>query len=541
MRSARTGGRILVDQLLIHGVDRAFCVPGESYLEVLDALYDVDDRIQLVVARQEGGASFMAAAHGKLTGRPGICFVTRGPGATNASIGVHSALQDSSPMILFVGQVPRRHSTRGAFQEVDFRQMFAPLAKAVFQVESAQRMPELIARAFHTAISGQPGPVVVALPEDVLVEVAEAADASPVGVVRPAPAAHQIERFEALLSEAERPLLVVGGAGWDSSSIAAVSGFAAAHHVPVATAFRFQDLVDNTGEHYAGTLGLGAVPGLDDHVREADLVMLVGHRADSISFRDYALLDVPRPAQRFVHVHPDLGELGRVYQPDLAINASVSEFTSVLAQVRLTASPTRQEWVHKVHSTYLDALVNAPAVGDIDPRALIEALQRHAPADTIITNGAGAYATWPQRYYRFRHHPSQLAPQSGAMGYGLPAAVAAALAEPHRTVVAFAGDGCFLMNGQELATAARYDLPILVIVVNNSRYGTIRLHQERRYPGRVSGTDLVNPDFVAFARAFGADAERVETVAGFERAVQRALAARRLTVVELAAPELAGH
>lgn len=538
MTSARTGGRILVDQLLVHGVDRAFCVPGESYLDVLDGLYDVQDRVQLVVARQEGGAAFMAAAHGKLTGRPGVCFVTRGPGATNASIGVHSAYQDSAPMVLFVGQVPRRDIDRDAFQEIDVRATFGPLAKAAIQVEQADRLPEQTARAFHLAVSGRPGPVVVGLPEDMQADRVDVADAAPYRVVQPAPDPARVDEAMTVLAGARRPVLLVGGPGWDATSLARLRAFAAAHQVPVVTAFRHQDVFDNTDERYAGTLGLDATPGVTGYLRDADTVLVLGTRLDAISTGDYRTFPVPRGEQRLVHVHPDVAELGRVYQPHVAVNASVSTFLAAVADRPADVPAGRGEWLAAAHANYLAALDGPENTDDIDPRLLVESVQRHLPPDTLVTNGAGAYTAVVQRYYRFRHHPTQVAPQSGAMGYGLPAAVAAQLAEPQRTVVAFAGDGCLLMTGQELATAYRYGLPILVVVVNNSRYGTIRAHQEGRYPGRVSGTDLVNPDFVAYGRAFGAVAERVVTNTEFDAAVKRFAGDRRLTLVEVVAPNV---
>lgn len=534
----RPGGRILVDQLLAHGVERAFCVPGESYLAVLDALYDVQDRIQLVVARQEGGAAFMASAHGKLTGRPGVCFVTRGPGATNASVGVHTARQDSTPMVLFVGQVPREHSDREAFQEVDLRAMFRPLAKEVLRIDQPARIPELVARAFHVAVSGRPGPVVVALPEDMLTETASVADARPSPEVRPAPTEDQLDQLGSLLADARRPLVVAGGPGWSDDTVAGLSDFAATHRLPVVTAFRHQDLFDNTSEQYAGTLGLSTVPGVDSYVQESDLLIIVGARLDAMSTRGYALLDVPEGAQRLVHVYPDADELGRVHQPDLPIDATVSTFVPRLAGLKETGDASRADWTSKAHHNYLRSLEITSPAGRIDPRHLVETLQRCAPTDAIITHGAGAYTSWPQRYHRFGHYPSQLAPQSGTMGYGLPAAIAAQLAEPERTVIAFAGDGCLLMTGQELATARRYDLPILIVVADNARYGTIRMHQERQHPGRVIGTDLTNPDFVTYAESFGALAARVETDAEFEDAAQRFLAKRQLALIAVQAPEL---
>lgn len=538
MTSSRPGGQLLVDQLVVHGTDRVFCVPGESYLDVLDAFYDVADSIELVVARQEGGAAFMAAAHGKLTGRPGVCFVTRGPGAMNASIGVHTASQDSSPMLLFVGQVPRTDSDRDAFQEIDVKATFGSVAKAAFQIDDAARIPEQVARAFHLAVSGRPGPVVIGIPEDMQRDSVAVSDAPPYREARSAPDPTAQHDAMSALTGAARPVIVVGGSGWDTTVVDRLNSFAADREIPVVTAFRQQDLFDNLDERYGGTLGLGATPGIESYAEKADVVMVLGSRLDAMSTAHYQLFAAPRHGQCLIQVHPDLAELGRVYRPDIAVNTSVGAFLEAAGEWTASGEGRRAGWVTQLNENYRNGLVASPVEYGIDPGALVESVQRHAPKDAVITNGAGVYTTLPQRYYRSRHYPSQLAPQSGAMGYGLPAAVAAQLAERDRTVVAFAGDGCLLMNGQELATAMRYELPILVVLLNNSRYGTIRAHQERRFPGRVSGTDLVNPDFLQYAEAFGAVSEQVTTNEEFDEAVERLLRRRRLALIEVVAPNL---
>lgn len=543
----RIGGHAVVDQLLAHGTDLAFCVPGESYLAVLDGLHDARDRLRLITARQEGGAALMAAAYGKITGRPGVCLVTRGPGATNASIGVHVAHQDASPMILLVGQVPTRHLGRRAFQEVDYPQMFGSLAKDVIQVTEADRVPELIARAFHTAVSGEPGPVVVALPEDVLAAETDAPVVAPAPPVRAAPAEAEVAVFVAEVTGAERPLIVVGGSGWTAEAGDRVRRFAERAGVPVASAVRHQDLIDNRSPAYAGTLGLNTTPGLAAAAKDADLIAFLGTRPDGLTVGDFALLEVPQPSQRIVHIHPDPAVFHHVYRADLAITSSPSEFAASLplgAEETGATGPApaadsagsgaagdRAGWVTRLRENHLRGL-DTPVNTGTDPVPYMKALNARLPADAIITAGAGNYTGWPQRHHQFTAYPSQLAPQAGAMGYGLPAAIAAKLAAPDRTVVAFAGDGCLLMTGQELATAARYGLDLLVIVINNSRYGTIRDHQETRYPGRVSGTDLVNPDFVTYARSFGAASTRARTVTEFESALDEH-ADKGLTLIEV--------
>lgn len=512
MGPLRLAGHVLVEQLLACGVDLAFCVPGESYLPVLDGLYAHRERVRLVTARQETGAAMMAAAYGKLTGRPGVCLVTRGPGASNATGGVHLARQDACPMVLLVGQVPTGNRDRFAFQEVDVRAMFAPLAKAVYRVDVPDRVPELVARAMVTAVSGQPGPVVLELPEDVVSASTGAPVLPPVPAVVPAPSAADVAAFVRELRAAERPLVVVGGTGWTVEATRAVRGFAEAAGIPLATAVRHQDLVDPRSGVFVGTLGLDTTAGLGALVGEADVLAFVGTRPDALTVDDFQLLDVPVPVQRVLHVHPDPDVLQQVHRADLAVVAGPARFAAALPVV--AGPPT--EWLDRLRANYLRG--PAPSVAADFMRVLDERVP-----EPIISTGAGAYTAWPQKHHRFTTFPSQLGTQSGSMGFGLPAAIAASFARPERQAVAFAGDGCFLMTGQELSTAVRYGLPLLVVVVNNGSYGTIRDHQARRFPGRVYGTDLVNPDFAAYARAFGARGERVRTPDEFGAALDRVL------------------
>jgi acetolactate synthase-1/2/3 large subunit len=531
--SRRSGGQILVDALRIHGVKRAFCVPGESYLAVLDALHDVQEEIDLVVCRQEGGAAYMAEAYGKLTGEPGICFVTRGPGATNASVGVHTAFQDSSPMILFIGHVARDQQYREAFQEVDFRQMFGPLAKWVVQIDDTRRIPELISQAFHRAVNGRPGPVVVALPEDMLTEMAEVSDAGPFKRVLMTPAAEQMAAMQQLLEQSERPLMVLGGSGWDTESVHDIRLFAEQQNLPVAASFRCQDLFDNRHPNYVGDLGFAASAQLSSAVKNADLLLVVGSRMGEVSTGGYAALDIPVPKQTLIHVHQGIEELGRVYQPALAINSSMSTFAKSAAKLPAVTSPVKSEWTRTLNKNYRENLQHSPSPGDVQMAEIIEWLNRSLPDDAILTNGAGNYAVWLQRFYQFRQYRTQLGPTNGSMGYGVPAAVAAKLTCPERVVVSFSGDGCFLMNGQEIATAAQYGAHVIFVVINNGMYGTIRMHQERNYPGRVSGTELHNPDFAALAQAYGLHGEVVTATSEFAPAFERCLGMSRPSLIEV--------
>lgn len=533
--AARSGGRILVDALQIHGVDRLYCVPGESYLDVLDALHDTP-AIDTIVSKHEGAAANMAEADGKLTGRPGICFVTRGPGATHASIGVHVAFQDSTPMILFIGQVARAHRGREAFQEVDYVQMFGPLAKWVAEISDIERIPEFVARAFQCATSGRPGPVVLSLPEDVLDASAVVADALAYHAVASSPAPEDAAALADALAAASRPLVIVGGANWSQAACADFAAFAHAWNLPVACAFRRQDILDNRDQQYAGHLSLGVNPKLAERIRQADLVIAVGTRLGDITTDGYTHLAAPRPAQKLVHIHADANELGRVYQPDLAINASVAHAAAMLRALAPSAGARWSDWTAAARRDYL-AFTTLPATDPsyqgVDMGPVVSMLDRTLPDEAILTNGAGNYSVWLHRFYRYRQGRTQLAPTCGAMGYGFPAAIAAKLRHPERDVVCFAGDGCFLMYPQELATAVQYGAAVIVIVVNNGMYGTIRMHQEKRFPGRVSATALDNPDFVALAKAFGAHGELVERTADFAAAFERARASGKPALLEL--------
>ena len=530
--SRRTGAQILVDQLRIHGADTVFCVPGESYLAVLDALYDVNS-IRLVTCRQEGGAAMMADAYGKLTGEPGLCMVTRGPGATNASAGLHVARQDSTPLILFIGQVARDTVEREAFQEIDYRRMFGQLAKWVAEIDDPRRIPEFLSRAYHTATSGRPGPVVLSLPEDMLTETVDVADAQPYTPVETWPGEAPMARLRELLAEAKRPFLLLGGSAWDAEGVAAVERFAAANHLPVGCGFRRQDRFDNAHPCYAGDVGIGLNPALAQRVKESDLLIALGPRLGEMTTGGYTLIDLPTPRQRLVHIHADPEELGRVYQPALAINATPRAFARAAAKLKPIDNPPWAAATEAAHRDFLAWRRPPRSPGEIQMGEIVLWLDEHLPPDAIVTNGAGNFATWVHRFHRYRRFGSQLAPTSGSMGYGFPAAVAAKIVHPERTVLCVAGDGDFLMTGQELATAVHRRLGVIVLIVNNGMYGTIRMHQERHHPGRVIGTELFNPDFVALARAYGAYGEAVERTADFPAAFERARAAGVPAILEL--------
>lgn len=528
----KTGGQLVVEALEANGVDRLYCVPGESYLAVLDALHD--SPIRTIVCRQEGGAAMMADCHGRLTGRPGICFVTRGPGATNAAAGVHIAAQDSNPMILFIGQVGRTARAREAFQEMDYGAFYGGLAKWVVEIDDAARIPELVTRAFAVATAGRPGPVVVSLPEDMLTGMAQAPAALPATPVETRPGEEEMERLSALLGRARHPFVILGGTQWDAAAVHAFQEAAARWALPVGCSFRRQMLFDHLHPCYAGDIGIGPNPRLAEAIRTADLVLLVGGRFGEIPSSDYTLLKSPYPAQALVHVHPDPQELGRVYRPILAINATPRAFAAAFARRAPAGTPPWAGETERLHAAYL-AWSTPPdsGPGAVKMGPIMAWLDENLPEDAILTNGAGNYATWVHRFRRFRRFATQGAPTSGSMGYGVPAAVAAKDLFPERAVIAFAGDGCFLMNGQEFATAVQYGLPIIVVVVNNGTYGTIRMHQERAYPGRVSGTDLVNPDFAALARAHGGHGETVEKTEDFAGAFERARQSGRPAIIEV--------
>ena len=531
----RPAGHVLVEALVAQGVHTAFGVPGESYLAVLDGFHQHRDQIRFIACRQEGGAAFMAEAQGKLTGRPGICFVTRGPGATNASIGIHTAFQDSTPLILFVGQVASDQRDREAFQELDYRQMFGPgtlgLAKWVGEVQDADRLPEYIARAFHTALQGRPGPVVLVLPEDMLTELTAAPVLPRVEPAQAWPAPGALRDLRAMLLAAQRPMLIAGGSGWDAEAARALQRFAENWQIPVGCGFRFQDTFDNRHPLYAGDVGIGLSPKLAQRVKDADLIIALGVRLGEMTTGGYTLLTPPRPTQKLVHIHAGAEELGRVYAADLLMQSSMACAAKALETLAAPPSLPWGEWAATAHVDY-EANHVAPPVSPLDMAVVMKTVQRLAPADTVYTNGAGNFSGWLHRYVRYfglQHHGrTQLAPTSGSMGYGFPAAVAAALLYPERTVVNVAGDGDFLMTGQELATASGYGANrgagrLVSLVVDNGTFGTIRMHQEREYPGRVSGSDLFNPDFAAMARAFGWRAACVQTTEAFEACFAEAM------------------
>jgi acetolactate synthase I/II/III large subunit len=532
-RGPRTGGQILVDQLITHGADLAFCVPGESYLPVLDALYGARDKIRLITCRHESGAANMAEAYGKLTGAPGICLVTRGPGATNASIGVHTAFQDSTPMILFIGQVGSDFMEREAFQEIDYRRMFGPMSKWVAQIDRTDRIPEFIARAYQVATSGRMGPVVLALPEDMLSASAEVMDARRWRRIESAPSPPALEKLSDMLGGAQRPFLLVGGSGWDKASCDDLRLFVDTQKIAVGCEFRSQDLFDNTHPHYAGDVGIGVNPKLAERIKASDLLLVLGARLGEITTSGYGLITAPVPAQQLVHIHPGAEELGRVYHADLMINATIPAMTHALAALPRVARGEAEANAAEANADYRAWQERKEVPGDVQMWDVIQLLDEALPADAIVTNGAGNYTTWVHRFHRYRGFRTQLAPASGAMGYGFPAAIGAKALYPDRKVIAFAGDGCFLMTGQELATAVQYELKLLVIVVNNGMYGTIRMHQEREYPGRVHGTSLVNPDFAAYARSFGAHGEIVSSTKEFAPALERAFNAGKPALIEI--------
>ena len=529
----RTGGQHLVRTLVANGVTHAFCVPGESFLGALDALYDVRAQLRLVVCRQEGGAAYMAEAYGKLTGRPGICFVTRGPGATNASVGVHTAFQDSTPMILFIGQVARRMRDREAFQEIDFRRMYGQMAKWVAEIDDPARVPEYVSRAFHVAMSGRPGPVVLALPEDMLTEEATAEDIGParVPVAHPDPAA--MARVREFLQNARRPLMLVGGGGWTIEASRDIQAFAVANNIPVGCVFRRQDCFDNRDDRYIGDVGVAIAPKLAERVRTADLIIAAGPRLGEMTTGGYTLIESPVPAQKLVHIHPDPDELNTVYKAELAIVSGMAPFAQAARVMAPVVHKAWDGWTQAARADYLDYVKPLPIPGAVQMAEIVAYLNKTLPKDSIITNGAGNFAVWAHRFYQFGQYGTQLGPTSGSMGYGVPSGVAAKILNPQRVVVSFSGDGCFLMNGQEISTAVTEGAAAIFIVVNNGMFGTIRMHQEKRYPGRVVGTGLGNPDFAALARAYGANGEIIAKTEDFAPAFERALKSDKPTVLEI--------
>ena len=528
----RHGGQVLIDQLKIQGVERVFCVPGESYLAALDGLYD--SGIETVIGRQEGGVAMMAEAHGKLTGAPGIAFVTRGPGATNASAGVHVASQDSTPMILFIGQVASDQKDREAFQEIDYGQMFGSIAKWVAQIDRTDRIVEYVSRAFHIAQSGRPGPVVLALPEDMLSAFSEGGDAPKAHGVALAASGADAIKIAARLQAAERPLVIVGGGVWSAKAAADMARFATRFELPVGTAFRRQDYFDNRHPHYAGDVGIGINPALADKVKQADVILALGTRLGEITSGGYGLFDIPKPKQRLIHVYPDATELGRIYHADQSVACSPVDMARALAELEPDDGTLRDRtWRQGLHQAYCAWGAPQHSVGDVKMEQIIGHVNQVLPETAIVTNGAGNYAAWLHRYFDYKIYGSQLAPTSGSMGYGLPAAVAAKLAHRNRDVICFAGDGCFQMTMQEFGTAAQYGANIVVIISNNGIYGTIRMHQEQHYPGRVSGTVMHNPKFAALAQSYGGHGEVVRKTDEFPAAFERARTSNLPAIIEL--------
>ena len=527
----RTAAEVLVDQLLIHGVQHAFCVPGESYLAVLDAFHDRD--LAVTVCRQEGGACMMAEAVGKVTGKPGVCFVTRGPGATNASAGIHIAMQDSTPLVMFVGQVGRDMREREAFQELDYRAVFGSMTKWATEIDDPARVPEIVSRAFYTATNGRPGPVVVAIPEDMLVERVAVPDAPPFALVETSPGPTEMVKFGEMLTGARAPIMLLGGTRWSQAASDSIGRFAEKYSLPVATTFRRGSLFDQLHPCYAGDLGIGPNPKLLERIKSADLVIMIGGRLGELPSQSYTLFDIPRPQMPFIHVHPGAEELGRVYSPHLAINATPTAFAAALDHLELKEAKSGDAEV--THDSFLE-WTGKPTEqpGGVNFGAVMVWLREYLPPDAILCNGAGNYASWVHRFFHFRRYASHVAPASGSMGYGVPAAVGMKRLYPDRPVICLAGDGDFLMNGQEFATAVQYDAPVIVIIVDNGMYGTIRMHQEREYPGRISATELRNPDFAAYARAFGGFGVSVERTEDFPAAFKQAEASGKPAIVRLA-------
>ena len=531
--TVRNGGQVLVDQLRIHGVDTAYTVPGESFLPVLDALYDAREEVRLVTARHEGGAANMAEAHAKLTGTPSVVFVNRGPGATHAANGVHTAFQDSTPLIVFIGQGPREFLDRESFQEMDHSIFFSEMTKWAGQIEDPARIPELVSKAMHISMEGRPGPVALALPEDVMQELVDVADARPYRIARPHPGAEEMSELRTMLAASERPVMVVGGGGWTAAASRDLLAFAEVNRIPTVASFRCQDYIDNYSDVFIGYGGLGIRPKLAERVRAADLLLVVGARLGEATTSRYSLVDIPTPKQALVHVHLGPEELGSVYQANLPINAGYEEFASAARALDPVADGSWDAWAASARADYLDDLEPPDAPGTLNVASVVRHVSDVLPRDAIITNGAGNFTVWAHRYYQFESFRTQLGPTSGSMAYGIPAAVAAKIVHPDRPVIAFTGDGDLAMSFQEIATAVQYGLDPVILLVNNGMLATMRMHQERNFPGRVHGTDLVNPDFQALARSFGLHTELVERDEEFPAAFDRALNAGRASLVEL--------
>ncbi len=527
----RTAAEVLVDQLHVHGVQHVFCVPGESYLAVLDAFHD--SNLAVTVCRHDGSASMMAEAVGKVTGRPGVCFVTRGPGATNASHGIHIARQDTSPLVMFVGQVARDMREREAFQEVDYAAFFGPITKWAAEISDPARVPEIVSRAFYTAANGRPGPVVISIPEDMLIERIAVAAAPPFTLVETSPGPAEMEKFAEMLGSARAPIMLLGGSRWSQAASDAIGRFAQKFSIPVCTTFRRGHLFDQTRPCYAGDVGIGPNSKLIARIKASDLVIVIGGRLGELPSQSYTLFEIPRPQTPFVHVHPGAEELGRVYSAHLPIHATPTAFAAVLENLKLSRAPSGDAKSARADYTeWTEKATDQP--GGVNFGAVMVWLRDHLPADAILCNGAGNYAAWIHRFFRFRRFGQHVAPASGSMGYGVPAAVAMKRLHPDRMVVCLAGDGDYLMNGQEFATAVQYNLPFITIIVDNGMYGTIRMHQEREYPGRISATELRNPDFAAYARAFGGFGISVERTQDFPAAFKEAQASGKPAIIRLA-------
>ena len=528
----KNGGQLVVDALQGFGTERVFCVPGESYLPVLDALFDA--KIATTVCRQEGGAAMMAEAWGKITGEPGICLVTRGPGATNASAGVHIAAQDSTPMILLVGQISTTRRHREMFQEVDYQQLFGGMAKWVAEIDSTERVPEMMSRAWHVATSGRPGPVVLALPEDTLQQTSDVSSVVNVCQTETYPGASQLKKMQGLLEQSVRPLAILGGSRWTAKAVEQFTGFAERFGLPVACSFRRQMLFDHTHHHYIGDVGLGINPFLKHAIESSDLLLLIGARFSEIPSQDFQLINVPNPQCKLVHVYPDASELGKLYVPTIAIHASATAFCESLDTLEPQVKPDRQAAIEASHQSYCDwSAMNKALPSTTVMKSVMSHLIEVLPNDSIVCNGAGNYASWIHRFYPFKKFGTQLAPISGSMGYGLPAAIAAKFAQPEKTVVAFAGDGCFQMTMQEFGTAVEFGAAVIVLVIDNGMYGTIRMHQEQNFPGRVSGTDLFSPDFAALARSYGVYGATVEDADQFPNVFNAALNSNAAALIHI--------
>jgi len=528
-----TGGQALIEALLANGAKTAFGVPGESYLAALDALHDTQDTLEFITCRHEAGAANMAEAYGKLTGEPGICFVTRGPGATHATIGLHTAFQDSTPMIMLIGQVAADQVDREAFQEIDYRRFLSEVTKWTAEINDASRIGEYIGRAFRVATSGRPGPVALALPEDMLRDLCNHQPVIPYKPALAHPSSADLAEIKALLEKAERPLVMLGGSGWTNEAVDQAQAFAENNGLPVTVSFRCQDRFNNNHPNYIGDMGIGANPKLVQRMEDADVLLVLGSRLGEMTTAGYGRINVPVPNQTLIHMHQGAEELGRVYQPDLAINATPQTIAPALAAMKLAGSGKWAARTTEARAEFEVWTTPTDNPGDVKIASLYEHMRETLPADTIFCNGAGNYAAWLHRFYRYRAFPTQLAPTSGAMGYGVPAAIAAKITHPERTVIACAGDGCFMMSAMELATAARYGANVIFLVFNNSMLGTIRMHQERDYPTRISGTDLTNPDFVKFAESFGLHGAIVEKTEEFPAALASALEAGKPALIEI--------